>query len=67
VLGGLAVSVAEIAVPFAPPVRPIAELVTDDTRVTGGLLGSLALTAAATLVLAAAVLAATQPALRRRL
>jgi hypothetical protein len=66
VLGGLAVSVAEIAVPLAPPVRPVAELVTDDTRVTGGLLGGLALTALATIALGAAVLAATQPVLRRR-
>jgi hypothetical protein len=67
VLGGLAVSVVEIGVPFVPPVRPVAELLADDARVTTGLAGGLALTAAATAVLAAAVLAATQPLLRRRL
>jgi hypothetical protein len=67
VLGGLAVTVADIAVPFAPPVRPIAELLTDDARVTAGLVGGLALTAVATLALGAAVVAATQPAMRRRL
>lgn len=65
VVGGLAGCLAEVLVPGAPPVRQVAELLTDDATVTADLARRLALVAAETAVLAAAVAAAHAAARRR--
>jgi hypothetical protein len=66
VVGGLAVCLVEIAVPHAPPVRPIAELLTDAPGTTAHLARELAVVAAQTAVLATVLVTAVHLLGRRR-